>query len=159
MGAPVSTVVRNFGGIEVDSRTWPIFYLTFPGEPITDACLADALRYVEDLLRPEGKSYQITDASLVTALPPATQRKYAVEWSKRNDALFRSRSLGGANITPSALVRGVFTAIHWFKPPPTPTVFVATREEALRHAVRALEEARIPLPAAIAAQARPRRAG
>ncbi len=137
----VPQVLCEFGGIQVDTRGWPILLLAFPDKPFSDACLVDALMYIEGLLEPETKSFQITDASLVRWLPPATQRKYAADWAKRNDLLFRRRSVGGANVITSALVRGVFTAIHWFKAPPTPTVFVATREAAMAHALRALDAA------------------
>lgn len=155
MSAPVRTgivprVLREFGGIEVDTRSWPILLVAFPSRPFSDACLASALTCVEGLLEPEGLSFQITDASLFREMPPAIQRKYAVEWAKRNDLLFRARSVGGANVAPSALVRGIFTAVHWFKPPPTPTVFVATREEAMTHAVRALDAAGVSLPGSLA---------
>jgi hypothetical protein len=140
----VPKVLREFGGIQVDTRGWPILLLAFPDEPFSDTCLVGALTCVEEFLEPDAKSFQITDASLVSWLPPATQRKYAGDWAKRNDLLFRARSVGGANVITSALVRGVFTAIHWFKAPPTPTVFVATREAAMAHALRALEAAGVP---------------
>jgi hypothetical protein len=151
----VPLVVREFDGIQVDTRDWPVLVLAFPGKPFADAQLTGALAYVESLLHYEGKSFQITDASLIRQFPPATQRKYAAEWAARNDLLFRQASVGGANVAPSALMRGIFTAVHWFQPPPTPTVFVATREQAMAHAVHALEAAGVPLPASLAERSLP----
>jgi len=151
-GAP--HVQRWFDAIEVDTRDWPILLLAFPRPRVSDASLAEALGYVEALLQYDEKRFQITDASLVEELPPATQRKYAAEWAARNDLLFRQRSVGGANVTPSPMVRGIFTAILWLKPPPVPTVNVRTREEAVTHAVHALDAAGVPLPPSLAARLR-----
>jgi hypothetical protein len=143
----VPRVLSEFAGIQVDSRSWPILVLSFPATPLPDAALAEALACVDGFLALGARFFQITDASLVREMPPAKQRKYAVDWMEKNDALFRAHSVGGANVAHSPLVRGIFTAVHWFKPPPVPTVVVATREEAMRYAEGALEAAGVPLQA------------
>jgi hypothetical protein len=92
------------------------------------------------------KCVQVTDVSAMTTLPAASQRKITGEWIKRTIHLQREVSLGGANVTPSAIIRGMITAIHWFHKPETPVVFVATRDEAMLRAIQWFEEAKVPLP-------------
>ena len=54
-------------------------------------------------------------------------------------------SVGGAQVTPSSILRGLVTAIFWLKPPPTPALFVATREEAIVRGIEMLTAAGAPL--------------
>jgi hypothetical protein len=87
-------VLREFGGIQIDTRRWPTLLLAFPDKPFSDACLVGALTCVEELLEPEAKSFQITDASPVRWLPPATQRKYAGDWSKEKRSSIQNAQRG-----------------------------------------------------------------
>jgi hypothetical protein len=41
------------------------------------------------------------------------------------------------------------TAVYWVSPSPTPTVFLATRDEAYRYAIRVLEGAGVALLPAV----------
>jgi hypothetical protein len=65
---------------------------------------------------------------------------------RRTVPLQRAASLGGANVTPSTVLRGLITAINWFQPPPMPTLYVATRREALAAAIDALNAAGTHIP-------------
>lgn len=124
--------------------------MAFPEKRALDVDFQQSLMYVEHLMREcaakREKSYQITDLTRVQEIAPATQRKYAADFVKRNAALSQSASLGTASVTPSSIVRGILTAIFWISPSPTPSVFFATRDDAYLHAIGVLEGARVPLP-------------
>jgi hypothetical protein len=119
----------------------------------TDADLRGALVCLEEAMREcakmREKCVQITDLSGVHHMPTATQRKIAGEWVKSTLELQKAVSLGGANVTPSSIVRGIVTAISWIGKPPTPVQFFATRHEATLQAFKWLEEGRVLLPPAL----------
>lgn len=142
-------LARNFDGFKVSSVDWPIIVMELPEKQLPDAGLHDALSYFEELQKGAKeraeRTFTITDISRMTQLVPAAQREYVGAWMKRTSLLQKSVSLGAANVTPSSILRGFITAIYWIVPPPMPTVFVATRREAYLLAVKAFEEARIPL--------------
>ena len=150
MGIRVS---RDFEGLSIATEDWPIILMDFPEHRVSDGSLEGALRHIEDLLidakRSHEMTYQITDISRMHELAPASQRKYAREWMKRTLSLQREASLGGANVTPSAILRGLITAVNWFQEPTTPTVFVATRKEALATAMMAFDDAHIRMPSEV----------
>ena len=152
----IAHVVREFGTLRVETVDWPIILLEFPERRFGDAEFADALDYIERLLR-EGhllgeKSFQVTDLTRMQEIAPASQRKYVSEWAKRTLDLQKVASVGAANVTPSSILRGLVTAVHLFQPPPTPTTFVSTRKEAWVVALKALDEARAPLSPVVRAR-------
>jgi hypothetical protein len=146
----VPHVVRDFGGIRIETTEWPIILMVMPADRSSDADVQSAVMHLEHIMveckKDKEKCVQVTDASAMTTLPTASQRKITGEWIKRTIQLQREVSLGGANVTPSAIIRGIITAIHWFHKPETPVVFVATRDEAMRQAIQWLEEGRVLLP-------------
>jgi hypothetical protein len=146
----VAQITRDFGGIRIETVNWPIVLMEFPEKRAEDADFHQALHYIEHLMR-EGaaggeKSYQVTDITRVQEIAPATQRKYAAEFVKRNASLSQLASFGTASVTPSSILRGIMTAIFWISPPPTPAVFFATRGEAYLHAIDVLERGGTWLP-------------
>jgi hypothetical protein len=142
-------IVRDFGGARVDTTDWPILLLEFPEHRVPDADYEAALGYIERIMveckAKREKCAQVTDISRMKEIANARQRKYAGEWLERNTALIVEASVGGATVTPSAILRGLVTAVHWFNKPATASEFVATREEALRYVIGLLETARVPL--------------
>jgi hypothetical protein len=142
-------VVREFEGLRITTSDWPVMLMEFPEKVVPDSALHSCLAYFEQLLkRAKGageKTYTITDLSRMYHLAPASQRKYVAEWMASTLPLQRIASLGGANITPSTILRGLITAIYWVSPPPMPSVFVATRREAYAEAVKAFDAAGVPL--------------
>jgi len=146
----IERLVREFGGLRVDTCDWPIVLMEFPELRIADTQLQDALGYIENLMRDSEKmhtrSFQITDLTRMRELAPPSQRQYGVEWMRRTLALQRTASVGGANVTPSPLLRGLITAINWFQTPAMPTVSVATRREALVAGIELLDAAHVPIP-------------
>jgi hypothetical protein len=146
-------VARDFGLVRVDTSDWPVLLLEFPEHRVEDVEFRDAMTHIEHtLLEAKSlglKSFQVTDLTRMREIAPASQRKHAADWMKRTLPIQRAASVGGANVTPSTILRGLITAIYWFQPPPMPTTFVSTRKEAMLMAVRALEEARLPVPLAV----------
>jgi hypothetical protein len=143
-------LVREFCGVVVDTTNWPILLMEFPENRFPDSDFHASLAYIEQLMtecRSKGqKCAQVTDLTRMQQIAPASQRKYAGDWAQRNSALIVAASVGGATVTPSAILRGLVTAVHWFHKPPTPTEFLATRAEGLRFAIERLEEAHVTLP-------------
>jgi len=141
--------IREFGGLRVETDNWPIIIMEFPEQRIDDESLRGCLEYIADILRDAERggerSYQITDLTRMRELATASQRKVVADWMKRTVGLQKIASVGGANVTPSTMLRGLITAINWFQPPPMPTVFVATRKEAWREALKALDAAHVPV--------------
>jgi RecJ-like exonuclease len=140
---------REFEGLLVSTDLWPLILMEFPERKLSDDALRGGLQAIEDLLdearKAREKTYQVTDLTRMHELAPASQRKYAGEWMKRTHALQRTASIGGANVTPSTIVRGLVTAINWIQPAPTPTIFVATRKEAFALAAKAFDDASVRL--------------
>jgi hypothetical protein len=146
----VARVVREFGGLRIETTDWPIILMVMPEHRFSDQDVQAALVHLEQVMiecrHDHERCVQVTDASRMHALPPASQRKITGEWLKKTVDLQKAVSLGGVNVTPSAIIRGIITAIHWFQKPETPVAFVATRNEAMLQAIQWLEQARVVLP-------------
>ena len=151
---------REFQGIRLLTNDWPALVIDFPETRVPDGALEDCLSCVEELLKDASdrkeKTYTITDLTRMVEFPPTTQRKYASDWMTRSIGLQKAASLGGATVTRSTMLRAFINAVHWVSPPAMPSIFVATRREALAAAVQAFDAARIwvrpELRAALATQ-------
>ena len=141
---------RDFGGVRVDTSDWPIILMEFPEYRFPDADFEAALGHIEQIMQEchgtGHKCAQITDLTRMQQIAPASQRKYAGDWAKRNNDLIVAVSVGGATVTPSAILRGLVTAVHWFHRPPTPNAFLATRPDGLRYVIELLEGGKVVLP-------------
>ena len=140
----------EFSGIRIDTRNWPLVVMDMPERAVPDAAVHGALSRLELLMRqtPAGtKLYQVTDLSRMQDVAPASQRKYAAEWSTRTEPLMVGCLLGGAIVAASPLLGGMLTAVFWLSKPATPTTIVSTRREGLLCGIHAIEEATPPLPA------------
>jgi hypothetical protein len=140
--------VREFDGVRVDTGYWPIVLVEFPERRVPDEAVHAALDALEAMMkearRSKEKIYVVTDLTRMRQITPASQRKYTAEWAKRTDELARSTTIGGAYVTPSAILRGIITAVFWLYPRPRsgPTVFVATRDEAMASGIDELTAAK-----------------
>lgn len=145
----IARVVREFGGIRIATTDWPILFMDMPPQRVADSSLLETLAYLEELMRAAEKagdrSFQITDLTRIKELPPASQRQHVGDWMQRTQKLQKTATVGGANVTPGAILRGIITAINWFQSAPMPTAFVATRREAVQIGVKALDAAKVPL--------------
>jgi hypothetical protein len=146
----VEVSIRDFDGIQVDESNWPIIVTVFPAGKLEDATLLGVLRHLEHLMREadtrKEKLFFITDLTRMKEIPNATQRRATGEWIQRTFDLQRAASLGAAQVTPSAILRGIITAVFWFQKTPTPSYFVASRDEAIRKGFDVFAEAGVPLP-------------
>jgi hypothetical protein len=147
---------REFEGVRVDTSDWPIVLVDFPAEKMADATLHAVLDCLEAIMRDaeraNEKIFVINDLTHIRLVPPASQRKFTGEWIERTASLSKATSVGAAQVTPSAILRGIITAVFWFHPSPSPSFFVATREEAFARAVHSLREAGAELPARLRGQ-------
>ena len=145
-----AAVERMFDGIRVSRLDWPIVVTEFPERRVPDGALHAMLDHLADLLKEAAgrreKIFFVTDLTLMREITPANQRKFTAQWIARNTQLSQSVSLGAAQVTPSAILRGIFTAVYWIHPPPMPSTFVATRREAMILGVQALDAAGQLLP-------------
>lgn len=144
-----SVTIREFGGIHVDTRDWPIIVWESPESRVPDTASAEALGWVEELWKrtPAGaKSFMLTDLSRMKEAAPASQRKYAADFMERNRALKLRASVGGAIVATSAIVRGLITAVFWLRPSPVETRVVTTRKDGLLLGLGLLEASCPPLP-------------
>lgn len=142
--------VRQFGGIAIDCTQWPIIVWESPALRVDDRATEEALGWLEELWRstPAGvKSFTLTDLSAMKEAAPASQRKYAAEFQKRNRDLQVRASVGGAIVATSTLVRGVLTAVFWLQRSALETVVFGSREEALVYGVGLLAGAGQKVPA------------
>lgn len=97
-----------------------------------------------------GKRYVVISVTPNHAEPPdAKQRKLLTNWINTPRVMSYSSRLcvGSANIVPSALARGLHTALLWAWSPPFPIQPVAGAREAVDYSIETLEIAGVPLPA------------
>jgi hypothetical protein len=138
-----ASVEQTFAGIRVSRADWPIVVTEFPAKRVPDAALHAMLAHLEELLNEAAsrkeKLYFVTDLTLMREITPANQRKFTSQWMARTATLAKSASLGAAQVTPSAILRGIFIAVFWLHPSPMPSIFVATRREAMIRGVEQLE--------------------
>jgi hypothetical protein len=146
----VSRADCTFGEIRVLTTYWPILIVEFPEKRFADEDNRALLDHLEalmnDALRTSEKLFFITDLSSMREFAPALQRQTTGQWIKRTTPLARATSVGGAQVTPSAVLRGIITAVFWIHPPPTPAVCVATRAEAMVVGIERLEAEHFVLP-------------
>jgi hypothetical protein len=145
-----ASVEQTFDGIRVSRADWPIVVTEFPEKRVSDEALHAMLGHLEELLNEAAgrneKLYFVTDLTVTREIPPANQRKVTSQWMARTATLAKTASLGAAQVTPSAILRGIFTAVFWLHPSPMPSIFVATRREAMIRGVELLEAAGALLP-------------
>jgi hypothetical protein len=146
----VGRVVREFETMRVDTLDWPIVVTEFPERRVQDATLHAVLGYLEALMveaeKGREKVFFVTDLTKMREVTPASQRKYTGEWIQRTANLARVTSVGGAQVTPSTVLRGIITAVFWLHPSPTISFTVATRREAILRGIELLEKAGVLLP-------------
>jgi hypothetical protein len=144
----------DVGGIRIVTVYWPIVVIEFPEKSVPDTTLQAALGQLESLLKEavgrSEKLFTITELTRVREFPPASQRKYTAEWTKRVAHLLAVSAVGGAYITPSAILRGIITAVFWVHPTPRPKYFVGNRQEAILKGIDLLEASKVPLAAHLA---------
>jgi hypothetical protein len=132
----------DFGGIRSTAIDWPIVLTEFPSSSVSDDALRSVLAHLEASLREalahKERLFFITDITQMKQLTPARQRQIAGQWMKQTFDLSKAASVGHATVTPSAVLRGIMTAVFWITPSPKPTFPVATRHEAMLKGIEML---------------------
>ncbi len=140
----------DFGSIRVTTVDWPIILIEFPENRVADEALLASLAYLESLwheaARRREKLFMITDLTRMREVTPASQRRIAAHWMKRNIPLGSIASVGGATVTPSPILQGIITAVYWLQPPAKPMWTAATRREAILKGIQMLEAEGVSLP-------------
>jgi hypothetical protein len=140
---------QDFSGIRVSAVDWPIVLIDFPAHGVSDATIQALLGHIESIMteaaRSREKLFVINDLTRVREMSPASQRQYTADWVKHTSALARAASVGAGHVTPSPLLRLILSAVFWISPAPTPSIFVATRREAMIRGIQLLESQRAPL--------------
>jgi hypothetical protein len=139
----------EFGGIRFVAADWPILLTAFPAERVPDDALRSLFAHLESSMREafgrREKVFFISDLTEMRQITPANQRQIAAEFLKNTNALAKASSVGHATVTPSAILRGIMTAVFWIHPSPTPTLPVATRHEAMLKGIEMLTAAKVLL--------------
>jgi hypothetical protein len=150
----VGSAVSDFDRIRLSTTDWPIVLIEFPEKRVADAALHALLAHLESLMNDVAKRSEkmliITDLTLMRELPPASQRQYSGQFNRRITFLSAATVVGMATVTPSAVLRGVMTAVLWMQQPPRPVIYVATRHEAMLRGIKMLEAEKVPLPSRLA---------
>lgn len=90
-----------------------------------------------ELLRKQERHVLIVDATGGKSLK-GTHRQMVAEWNKRNATELSRYRAGLVLVTPSAVLRGMITAVYWIHPAPFPYKAVDTLESAYAWANRQL---------------------
>ena len=124
--------------ITFDDSLWPLLILSGQGAP-TDQQMKEYQARVRGYLERGEKYVTISDLSQLGMLSP-TQRRMQAEFLEEHAAAMRERLLGNATIVRSTPIRLALQLILPFKPLAFPYAVVADMDEAVRYALRRLEE-------------------
>ena len=109
-------VIQEFVGVPSDAD-----FLAF---------LADDAKRVHDDLKAHRRVAVCADFSKAETISPQ-QRRLQADWNTREADAVRSTTVAMAFVVPTALIKGMLTAIFWLKPPNTEHAVFDTRAEAL----------------------------
>ena len=141
--------VREFEGIRLDARDWPLLVMEMPEGSVSDDAVHGALAHLEQIMTktPAGtRFFQVTDLSRMTRFAPASQRRYAGEWSRRTAELAVRTRLGAVAVAPSPMLRAILSAVAWSKGAKASSRVTLTRADGDLQGIRALEIAHPPVP-------------
>lgn len=129
----------------------PIALMQFVGS-LTDAEMMQGLAEAEAALQAErARAKRLVCLTDLTDAAPlnAHQRKLMAKWGKDTASLMCDVSVGVVVVTPSAVMRGVATALSWLFTPPVPHAFVGSLDEAASWGVARCDELAVPVPSAL----------
>ncbi len=122
--------------------------MEMPEGSVNDDAVHGALTHLERIMAQtpaETRFFQVTDLSRMTRFAPASQRRYASEWSRRTAELAVRSRLGGVVVAPSPMLRAILCAVSWSKGAKGPSRITSTRAEGFLQGIYALEIAHPPL--------------
>jgi hypothetical protein len=144
--------------MKIDETMWPITVFSL-GDTTTDDDWRRMLAHYDAIYARRQVFFTITNGVSIRNLPSAGQRKLIAELARDRAAQAREWCIGSAVVLPSAVARGVMTAITWLAPPVNEQTFHETYDEALREAVRALQAKGIVVPESVPRSHRPAQTG
>lgn len=140
---PSTNSERPRGGTELAPH-WPLVVFELP--PRLSTGFVEVLdASMKRVFARQMRFVSLIDASKLESLPDANVRRALGEWSKAIDAPTRRYQVANALVVPSAMARGVLTAIHWIHPPPMPTLVCATVAEGIAFVRGHARDAGLPL--------------
>jgi hypothetical protein len=105
----------------MDMTHFPLVVLVVP--PAVDGAYVEALGAdTVSLLAMRAKYVTVSDTTAVAGMTDAKTRRRIGEWNKSLEAEFKRWQVANALYVVSGLVRAGLSAVHWFAPPPVPTV-------------------------------------
>jgi hypothetical protein len=99
----------------------------------SDEDMAAYTQALSELLALRQRHVLIVDATKGKSLK-GTHRNVVARWNKENAAALTKYRVGLVLVTPSALLRGMITAVYWIFPAPFPYKAVDTLDAAYRWA-------------------------
>jgi hypothetical protein len=112
----------------IDATRAPLYLVEWPSL-ITEAEIDAHFAEIRSLASGGRRIAFIIDMR-ISGTPPPSTRKHAAERLRATYDVVGAGVVGVAHVIPSALVRGVMTAVYWLSPPPFPTYVAGTPAEA-----------------------------
>ncbi len=136
--------------IRTHTELWPLVIVEFDNH-FTNEDLVYCCHENAELLRRGEYFCTVRDTRAMRAMPTAVQRRIGAEWQADVGPGLHQWCLGVANVSSSAFMRSLMTAVSWMSPPPTPEALFETIPEAVDWATLQLSEKGIPVSDAIRA--------
>jgi hypothetical protein len=127
----------------IDIAEAPLYVMRFPAHA-TDAQIREFCEHREAWARTAShRCAWVADLSRLAGVS-ATQRKMFADHLKRFEAHDVAHNQGSAIVVPSAVLRGIMTAVFWLSPPKFPNQAFASIDAAMLWARQKLAESTAP---------------
>ena len=133
--------------LTLHTHAWPLFITVMPAAfdlRDVDVYIAE----VDALYARRERFATLVDASPLTALPGAHERRRLADWQNATIAQIKRYNAFTATVITSPLMRGAMTAMSWIFTPPNEQVVVATFAEGFRRCIDELRADGHPAPRA-----------
>lgn len=130
----------GMGHPKILEEDWPVVVVEWPERADAEGIKLHFEEMVEMLGRRTGAYAVIVDASKARGLDADLRARTARGIEKLTE-VSKGRIKAIAYVVPSALMRGIITAIHWLVRAPAPTATFSVRGDGLRWARERLEAA------------------
>jgi hypothetical protein len=131
---------------QFETKYFPLVVVQAP-EAIDEDGIRDMFARFDELYKARKRFVTVMDCTNTRELPSPKLRKLLSELSQASSGDARQWGLGTAMVVTSPVIRGLFTAVMWVAPSPTPTVNVATLREGIDWGLEKLQAAGIAVPA------------
>lgn len=115
--------------LDTERDEWPLLVVRWPDGPVTDDSLERYLRESAGDLARRTVHCVLHDSQTAMGLSAAQRRRMAEHLEQHKEAIAQWTS-GVAIVTPSAIVRGMITAVNWITGTPCPQRTFSTEREA-----------------------------